>query len=71
MTMQAGVDLFDQYGLDLTRQQCHASVVDLGRQDVSKGNKSGGKEVVRACPTRLARVGQAPTGQGVFTEWIK
>ncbi|MEU2556434.1 polymorphic toxin type 44 domain-containing protein [Streptomyces sp. NPDC013313] len=37
MTMQAGVDLFDQYGLDLTRQQFHASVVDLAGKMYEKG----------------------------------
>ncbi|MCX5242645.1 polymorphic toxin type 44 domain-containing protein [Streptomyces prunicolor] len=37
MTMQAGVDLFDQYGLDLTRQQFHASIVDLAGKMYEKG----------------------------------
>lgn len=37
MTMQAGVDLFDKHGLDLTREQFHASVVDMIGQMYEKG----------------------------------
>lgn len=37
MTMQAGVDLFDQYGPNLTRQQFHASIVDLAGKMYERG----------------------------------
>ncbi|MFJ2829953.1 hypothetical protein ACIPC1_20750 [Streptomyces sp. NPDC087263] len=36
MTMQTGVDLFDQHGLDLTREQFHAAVIDTIGQMYAK-----------------------------------
>ncbi|MFB6508342.1 MULTISPECIES: RHS repeat-associated core domain-containing protein [unclassified Streptomyces] len=41
MTMQAGVDLFDRYGLGLTRQQFRTSIVDL----VGKMHEKGTNQV--------------------------
>ncbi|MGW0087346.1 polymorphic toxin type 44 domain-containing protein [Streptomyces sp. NPDC003393] len=37
MTMQAGIDLFDRHGLDLTREQFHAAVIDVIEQMYAKG----------------------------------
>ncbi|MFJ1603546.1 hypothetical protein ACIOHS_09265 [Streptomyces sp. NPDC088253] len=37
MTMQAGVDLFDKHGLNLTREQFHAAVIDTIGQMYAKG----------------------------------
>ncbi|MEV0696248.1 polymorphic toxin type 44 domain-containing protein, partial [Streptomyces sp. NPDC050388] len=37
VTMQAGVDLFDKHGLNLTREQFHAAVIDTIGQMYTKG----------------------------------
>ncbi|MEU9398279.1 polymorphic toxin type 44 domain-containing protein [Streptomyces sp. NPDC048242] len=38
MTMQAGIDLFDQHGLNLTRQQFHTALIDTIGQMYAKGS---------------------------------
>ncbi|MFD9435713.1 RHS repeat-associated core domain-containing protein [Streptomyces sp. NPDC060002] len=37
LTMQAGVDLFEKHGLELTRQQFHSAVIDTVEEMYSKG----------------------------------
>ncbi|WP_329531109.1 polymorphic toxin type 44 domain-containing protein [Streptomyces sp. NBC_01450] len=38
MTMRAGIDLFEQHGLDLTREQFHAAVINTIEQMYAKGS---------------------------------